>query len=206
MHNPATRMSPLTAFFLGLFGCGAVGIVAVAVILLSTLHLADRNVESVLHFAKGTIEGLPEIMQSLPPALADAIHDRRDPQYVSSISAEARLVDDPRGDGVRPVLSITNNGDRVVSLLAVRVAALNDRGVPVRDWTEVVATPLAIDESWRGPLMPHETRHIAVRRGSIRGLTADSLKADVEISDVRVWEPSENASDATRRASIADRS
>ena len=95
-------------------------------------------------------------------------------------------------DTVRPVLTIVNNGDEVVSLLAIRVAVLKDK-VPARDWTQVVATPLAIDHDWPGPLMPGSTRHI-VLSSCYRNIKAEDIKditGSWEIADVRVWSPVE---------------
>ncbi|MBI1824880.1 MAG: hypothetical protein HY287_03265 [Planctomycetes bacterium] len=200
MNNP-TRMSPLTAFFAGLFGCASIAIAAVTIIVLDGMKMADRNISNVTHLAKQVIDGLPEIMDSLPSALADALHDRRDPAYATSLETKVQFVEDGRGDGVRPVLDITNKGDRVVSMLGIRVAAMNDRGVPVRDWTEVVATPIAINDDWRGPLFPHETRHVVLRRGMLRGPSAGTLKGEIEVCDIRVWE-AEDRTGAAQPASF----
>jgi len=74
----------------------------------------------------------------------------------------------------------------------VRVAALDVDGVARREWTEVVATPLAIDDDWRGPLLPGSKRHVVL--SSWRGVSAASataIRGDVEISDVRVWRGSD---------------
>ena len=75
--------------------------------------------------------------------------------------------------------------------MAVRVAALNEDQTPIREWTEVVATPLAIDDDWRGPIMPGETRYIVLSSGW-RGLSledAGKIRGVVEISEMRIWEP-----------------
>lgn len=179
------RMSPLTAFFIGLFGLGAVTVASGTVTLLYAMRIADENSTKVFGFLDTTVEGLPELLASLPPALGDMLNDRRAPEYASKIDVALRLV--PEEDGVRPVLTVTNKGEQIVSLLALRVAALNANSVPVRDWTEVVATPLAIDNDWRGPLMPGSSRHIVLHRS--RGpIDVESLQGAVEIADVRVWE------------------
>ena len=91
------------------------------------------------------------------------------------------------------MLTITNTGDRVVSMLAVRVAALNADNVPIRDWTQVVATPLAIEDDWRGPLFPNSWRHVVVS-GYLGGHSISNvqrLTAVSEISELRLWEPQE---------------
>ena len=94
-----------------------------------------------------------------------------------------------------PVLTIINRGDEVVSLLAVRIAALDGNGVAMCEWTEIVATPLAIDDDWRGPLLPGSKRHVVV--SPWRGVTADNasaIRGAVEISDVRLWKGGRDAS------------
>jgi len=80
-------------------------------------------------------------------------------------------------------------------MLAVRVAALNDQGLPVREWTELVATPIAI-EDWRGPLFPNKTRYVVVQAGW-RGFGMDrlvSFTGVAEVSEIRVWHPGDNES------------
>ena len=91
-------------------------------------------------------------------------------------------------EAVRPVVSIANQGDKLVTLLCLRAAALDQDGTPRHEWTEVVATPLAIDNSWRGPLMPGATRHVVMCdwRG-IRPEAGSGLRAVCEISELRVW-------------------
>ncbi len=184
------RMSPFSALFLGIFGVGAVTIAASAGIVLYGMRIIDTTASSQLWFAEHTIEGLPELIDSLPPTLADLLSDRRAPDYAGSIDLDAKFITDERSGGLRPVMTITNNGDEVVSMLAVRVAALNDTGAPVREWTEVVATPIAIDDNWRGPLMPNATRHVVI--SSWRHIPkdrTDHIFAAAEISELRIWKP-----------------
>jgi len=185
--NNGTRMSPMTALFLGVFFVGAVAIGSAATVVLYGMRIVDTKTSALIHFAGDTIEGLPELVQSLPPAIGDLLHDRRAPDYAGKITVDTKFVVDEAAEVVRPVLTIRNTGDEVVSLLALRVAALDANGVPQRDWTEVVATPLAIDDDWRGPLMPGSTRYVVL--GGSRSLSgkAGTLTPVAEISDVRVW-------------------
>jgi len=184
------RMSPITALFIGIFGVGAVAIAAGTATVLYGMRIVDHKASALIRFADDTLEGLPELIASLPPALGDMLNDRRAPEYASQIDVKVRFVGED-SDGVRPVLTIANRGDEVVSLLAVRVAALNEQEIPIRDWTEVVATPIAVDDEWRGPLMPGATRHVVLSRWrSSPSSAAQSLQGAVEISDIRVWEGS----------------
>ena len=193
MTGQNTRMSPLTAMFLGMFGVGAVGIASGAGVVLYAMHIIDTKAATILGFAENTVEGLPALLESLPPAVGELLNDRRAPDYAASIDVDLTFVKDQGRDVLRPVMTITNNGDEVVSLLAVRIAALDENRVPLRDWTEVVATPLAIDDNdWRGPLMPGATRYVAVSRWrSLPSGTDTVIQGAVEISEVRIWQPME---------------
>ncbi len=187
MNNP-TRMSPLTALFLGIFFVGAVTIGSAATVVLYGMRIVDTKASALIRFAGNTVEGLPELVQSLPPAIGDLLHDRRAPEYAGKINVEVKLSADESSGVVRPVLTVRNAGDEVVSLLAVRVAALDANGVPVNDWTEVVATPLAIDDDWRGPLMPGATRYVVLSGSRSLAGKAGTVTAVAEIGDVRIWE------------------
>lgn len=191
--NEQRRMSPVTAFFLGIFG--VVGVVIVSATLLTTyaMYIVDSKTDGVLGFAKTTIEGLPDLVDSLPPALGELLNDHREPEYASNIKIDVQMITDERTNTVRPALTITNEGDEVVSMLAVRVAALNSNGVPVGDWTQVVATPIAIEDEWRGPLFPHTTRHVVCSRyGGSRSVSAKiDVRPVAEISELRIWVPNE---------------
>ena len=192
--NTHTRMSPLTALFLGIFGVGGVGIAAGAIVVLYSLRILDNKASALIGFAEHTVESLPELIDALPPAIGDVLNDRRAPDYAANLDVSVRFVANEQSEGVRPVVTVINKGKEVVSMLAVRVAALDARKVPVREWTEVVATPIAADDDWRGPLMPGATRHVVL--SSWRSFPADKieiLSAAPEISELRVWEPKQSA-------------
>lgn len=195
MQNP-TRMSPLTALFLGLFGVGAVGIASGTAVLLYTLRIVDQKASSLIGFAGETVHSLPDLLDKLPPAIGEVLSDRRAPDYVGAIESSVRFVLNESGDAVRPVVTVTNKGTEVVSMLGVRVAALDAGGVPVRDWTEVVATPLSIDDDWRGVLLPGATRHVVLHASrSLDPAKLASYRGEIEYSEVRVWVPSDRLPD-----------
>lgn len=196
------RMSPLTALFLGIFGVGAVGIAAGSGIVLYGMRVLNVNASNILGLAEDTVAGLPTFIESLPPSVGELLNDRRAPEYAAQIDVEAGFVRSGKGGTLRPVFKIINNGSETVSLLAVRVAALNEHGIPVRDWTEIVATPVPGDDAWRGPLMPHATRHVAVNR-AYRVYPADEMEeysAAVEVSDIRVWQGNTTVTKTADRA------
>jgi len=111
----------------------------------------DGKASAILGLTEHTLDGLPELLDSLPTTIAEVLNDRRAPDYAAELDIEVSFVPHERHGGLRPAITIKNNGTEVVSMLAVRVAALNGRNVPVQEWTEVVATPIAISGDWRGP-------------------------------------------------------
>lgn len=194
MMSQPSRMSPLTAFFIGLFTCGAVAIASGAVIVLYGLRVAETQASRILGIAGHTLENLPSVIEALPPAFSELLNDRRAPEYAANIEVSAVFRRDAKTQRLHPVLTVKNNGDKVISLLTVRVVALDSDGVALRDWTQVVATPIGVDHDWPGPLLPNMPRHMVVNGGcghyfaTVEGMgdTVD-LKAVVEIADVRVW-------------------
>lgn len=194
MNQYKHRMSPLTALFLGATMTIVTIVVSVSMITLYGMNLGSRWGNDLIALTAQTIDGLPEIASSLPPILADALNDRRAPEYVDRLRAEVEPVPAPKPPGWRPVVAIENRGDRMVTLLSLRVVALDDDGVPVAEWSEYAATPAAVDHDWRGPLMPRSTRRFAV--GGCR-LPSAAATAELEITDIRVWTgPNEQAEPA----------
>lgn len=194
-----TRMSPLTALFIGIFGVGAVGIASGTAIVLYGMRIIDTRATEVFGFADGTIsttlDRLPELIESLPKVVGDLLDDRRAPDYAANLDIDVDFVVGERSGGLLPVMTITNNGSEVVSLLTVRVAALNRHKLPVREWTEVVATPIGINNNWRGPLLPGKTRYVILGSGwrSIPEERAGDFTGAVEISDIRIWQPTNDS-------------
>lgn len=184
------RMSPLTALFL------AAGMVGITVVLSGTavaiigLTVVNNRLGSVLDLAGDTVLNLPEIIQKLPPAVQDVLNDRRAPEYRSLVDVDVQFTSDSQNGRLYPTLEIHNNGDSVVTMMGVRLSALNSHQVPVQDWSRLVATPIVIDGEWDGPLMPGETRYVVL--DAYRGLPAEmkeTVRGVVEVSELRVWEP-----------------
>lgn len=186
---PQKRMSPLTALVLGVSGVLAVAIASVSAVVVYGLNVAGGNTEAIVKFAENTVDGLPELLSALPPAVSDMLNDHRDPSYVEHIEVDAKLVPNDDDSQYRPTLVVRNTGTEVVSMLAVRVAALGQDGTPCREWTELAATPLSLkDEDWRGPLMPGATRHIVMRGWqTVQAAPSSAITPVVEIGDLRVW-------------------
>ncbi len=185
MTGPS-RMSPMTALFLGLFGVGAVGIASGTGVVLYGMRILNSNATMLVGLADTTIAGLPDLIEKLPPALADLLDDRRAPEYVENLDVKVVFLTDEKSGRVRPVMTVTNNGASVVTMLAIRVAALNQDDVPLQEWTELVATPIALDDELRGPIFPGNTRHVVLRRGRMSVSGDASFTGAVEVSELRI--------------------
>lgn len=183
------RMSPMTALFIGLFGLGVVTVGSAAAVIIYSLSIAESKIDKVFSLAENTVANLPEVIEALPENVT-ALLGRRAPEYIDNVSVDAKLVNDRHG-GAYPVVAVNNKGGEVISMLAIRVVALDERGDPVREWTEVVATPLGFNNDLRGPLWPHKVRQVPLRgcRHSGTGGGSDLHTATYEISELRLWEP-----------------
>lgn len=167
----------------GLFGFLTATIVCGAGVGLYALNLVDRKSEALLGYGREMFEALPELKESLPPALADALNDQRDPKYREHVELEAKLV--PGHDRQRANLVVTarNTGDKTVSLMSVRTVLLDAEQAPVYAWSTYAATPLTVDNDWRGPLLPGSTRRCSI---TVR-CDPSRLSPEAEITDIRVW-------------------
>jgi hypothetical protein len=167
----------------GFFGFLVATVVCGAGVGLYALNLVDRKSEALLGFGGEVFENLPELREKLPPALADAINDQRDPDYRDSIELETKLAPGHDRNHGNLVINARNTGDKTVSLMAVRTVLLDANQAPVYSWSTYAATPLTVDNDWRGPLLPGSTRRcsITVRCDSSR------LTPEAEITELRVW-------------------
>lgn len=199
------RMSFLTAMALGASAVMVTGVVCGTGVLCYGLSILDRKANNVVTLARAALDGLPELRKNLPPVLADVIQDARRPDYVAKLAVNARLVEEADREGrYRAVVEIKNNGDQVVSLLAVRAVVLDAKQAPISEWTEYLATPIAgNDGDWRGPLLPGATRRVPLGR-----LYRNAhCTVACEIADVRIWTPPASSDSVTgdrRRADASD--
>jgi hypothetical protein len=172
-------------------------LVACTAVLLYTVHLASDKSERLITLAQSALKGLPEMTQSLPPALADMLDDQRRPDYCKelTVSAQATALPDAQGR-VRTTVEIVNNGSEVVSLLSLRILILDEQDQLLCESQEWAATPFAADDGWRGPIMPGSRRHFVSYRGcGYRPDGTSDLNAEVEITELRVWnDPQEGSS------------
>jgi len=175
-----------TAVAHGLFGMLTTIVVCSIGVGVYALNLVDRRLESVLGLGQEVLVGLPEtlteVRQALPPALADALNDERTPDYRETVDLNARLV--PGDDQTQHlVIHAHNQGERTVTLMALRVVLVDANDVPVRSTVTYAATPLTIDHEWRGPILPGSLRECSL----VFHHCPTGLKPKVEITDIRVW-------------------
>lgn len=176
----------LTAFVRGATALLVTGVVCVTGLTGYGMFIFDKKTRSVVDLGRQLVAGLPEFMAKMPPILADAASDRRAPDYAPKLEVTGRLVPDAADPDVfRAVVEVRNTGDKVVSLLPLRVALVDPKSGPIREWTEYAATPIGIDDQWRGPLMPGATRQIRTEYCS----RSSSREVSCEISDLRIWSP-----------------
>lgn len=178
----------------GFFGLLATVVVCGTGLAFYGLHIVDHKAAQLLAFGGGVIDKLPAWQQALPPVLADAVRDRRAPEYREHVSVSARLVE--RGDrgGMRVVFDVKNEGAETVTVLGLRVVLADADGVPIREFSTYAATPLAIDGDWRGPLLPGGEARTMVERLYVEG----AKSAAVEVTELRVWNAGEAPTVAAR--------
>lgn len=179
----------LSALFHGLFGLLTVVVVCASVLVFYGMYMVDQSVGGLVTISRQWAAGLPQWRQNLPPLLADALNDRRAPEYRDRLEVSAVRCpspDDPRR--LVTVVTVANKGTETVSLLALNVL-LEKNGVPVDEEHVYAATPVALDvRDWRGPLYPGgRPRRFAVGGCWHPAEPLRELDVAVEIAEVRVW-------------------
>ena len=194
-NQPVKRISAFGALVFGVTAVAITVIASGAAIVFYGMSIVDRKTDSVTETLKSVLEELPAIRAALPPVLADAVNDERRPDYARQLKIDVGL--NPKTDRIGrpyPVISIENTGDQLVSMLALRVVAVDSRRNPLREWTEYLATPLAIEDEWRGPLLPGSTRRAILSRPCPK----DTAAVECEVTELRVW--NRNPGDSTTTA------
>lgn len=174
----------LSSLVLGVCGVICITVICATAVGLYGLYIVDDKLEDLVGVSPDMIEALTDWQQALPPALADALNDHRDLGYRQHVDASVELVNGRSSRTTTPVIEVTNRGDKVITLLSLRVVVEDDDGIPIKETAIYAATPIAIDSDWRGPLLPGSKRRFAVR-SSRHGDDADM--ASLEITELRVW-------------------
>lgn len=160
------------------------------IILLYGMYIVNDKTDNMVGIVQSAFKSLPEVRKSLPPVLADVLNDRRRIDYRRSIEVNAKSVAARGDDAMEIHVAVTNKGDALVSLLAFRLSAFDENGNFLFSRHVYGVTPFAADEDWPGPLMPGACRHLSA--GPFR-MGRQAVRVETEISDLRVWEPDEDA-------------
>ncbi len=173
-----------SALAVGFFTFLTVGVVCASVVGLYGMHIVNSKTWQVLQFGSSIAEQLPNWQRALPPALAEAIQDRRDPAYREQLKVTTRLNRSRDSERGSVVIEVSNTGDEAVSLLALRLVLQDELGTPVHEIPTYAATPLTIEGEWRGPILPGSTRRF------VRHYRAQSPVSEIaaEITELRVWD------------------
>lgn len=185
----------LSAIAHGFFGLLTVGVVCLTALGWRAMSIGEQYAGKWVETVQQVLADMPPWEKwghALPPAIGEPLNDTRNLAYLDDVSIEARLIPGDRsGHRSRVVLEIKNNGDEVVSMLAVGMTFVDDDGVPADREQVYAATPFAIpDEDWSGPIFPGSTRQICERVYVDRDI--DDIK--LEINELRTWVRSDHTS------------
>ena len=67
----------LSALAYGFFGMLTATVVCASGLAFYSLHIVDSKTDSIFGLAHSLVGSFPEMLESLPPVLADALNDRR---------------------------------------------------------------------------------------------------------------------------------
>ena len=178
----------LSALAMGVSAIIIAFIISCTVVIIFCMNFAGNKSKELVTLAEAAIRGLPELQQSLPPALADMLNDHRQPEYRTQLSITPSTTLLPNDNGtVKTTIEVVNNGKEVVSLLSLRVVVRTSRNEIITESNEWAATPIAADDDWRGPLMPGSRRYFVTSHRGLPVFSEDELKTEVEITDIRIW-------------------
>jgi hypothetical protein len=182
------RHTFLSALAMGLSAIIIAFIVSCTVVIVYGMNFAGEKSEEVVALVEKAISGLPELQESLPPALADMLNDYRQPDYATQLDITTKTTLLPNDQGtVKTTVEIVNNGKEIVSLLSLRVVVMTSQNEIITESNEWAATPIAAEHEWRGPLMPGSHRYFVTSHRAHPVFSADDLKTEVEITDIRIW-------------------
>lgn len=195
----------LTALVQGFFGFLIVSVVCGTLLGAYALWVADKKTDIALEWTEKLGNGGFAVVNSLaqnlkdwreiaPPIVADALNDRRAPEYRADLAIDATVVPGvDSGRLGRVLVEVTNNGDKTVSMMSTRVVLSNANDVPFEEAVACVATPVALqieEQQLRGPLMPGSSRRFILTKdceGRPLNVPLDS-RVSYEVSELRIWQ------------------
>lgn len=195
-HITNKKHTFFSALAMGLSAIVITFIISCTVVIIYGINFAGDKSEKLVSLVEEAVRSLPALRDSLPPALADILDDRRQPDYCTKleITAKTTLLPDRNGR-VRTIVNVVNKGQEVVSLLALRIVVLNADDEILAESNEWAATPFAAEHDWRGPLMPGSRRHFTSSHSREFPVSSlNDLKTEIEITDIRVWNSKKNTS------------
>lgn len=179
----------LAATATGFFTLLTVGVICATALGYRGMNLVSDHGEEVEKMICRLGEQLPKWRETMPPAVVEALDDHRDADFVKNLEIEDRLVE-RRGDS-SIVLTVKNNGNAVVTFLALNIQTEDNDGVPLGVSTVWVATPFALDEpQFRGPLLPGTACKFSV---PVEKRAHSIAKVNLTVREVRIA----NSPDAT---------
>lgn len=193
------RLSCISVLILSLTAIIVTVVVSAAGIAVYGLNVLDQKTDTLVGLVGEVAMALPELREALPPALADAMDDVRSPEYVDQLDVDVRVTGEDRWGRRRCVVQVMNTGDKVVSMLSMRVVGLDADGGLVFERNTWAATPIQVEDEWRGPLLPNETRRFSLWNGP----EDNASEVTHEITDIRTWKnPAESQSDEPDEAEL----
>jgi len=192
------RRSPASSLFWATGATIMTCVVCSMIIGLTFMSMADNVVDNSFGWLGKMSDKWPDWQRALPPVLGDAVNDVRSYEYGKLLTIDTRMVEkDGRRGRNRVIVEVKNEGDKTVSLLGLRVVIKDRDGDPMWEEVAYAATPLAIEDEWRGPLLPDQTRTFAI---SIHSNDIDrDATVKAEIVELRVWSgPVEREERSTR--------
>ncbi len=189
-HSDITvrKHSFLSSTALGLSAVIITLTISCTVVAVYAIHLASEKSERVIALAQNAVSGLPEFQKALPPVLSDMLDDSRRPDYCGELGITAKVTSRPDTHGrAYTTIEVVNNGNKVVSLLSLRITVLDQHDYILTESQEWAATPFAADNEWRGPIMPGARRRFVSHRNLYNVGPMDEIRPEVEITELRVW-------------------
>lgn len=164
-------------------------VICITVLLIYGMHFVGEKSEAIITIAENAVQGLPAFQESLPPVLADMLNDHREPGYRDQLEVTVQPSTSPNNrNEIGSAIKVVNNGSEVVTLLSLRIVILNSNDEILTESNEWVVTPFAIENDWPGPLMPGSERYFSSSRHSVYPIpSANELRAEAEITDIRIW-------------------
>lgn len=175
-----------SSLVLGVFGTICVVVICATCVAVYGFKVVNDRVDSLIEMSPAAITALANWQQALPPAVNDALHDRRAPAYRDQVHVTATLVRDWKTERLVPIVEVSNEGDQIISLMSLRLQIEDEENLPVQEFTVYAATPLAIEAEWRGPLLPGSKRKFKAPQIHVASL--GELSVCWEISELRVWD------------------